>query len=258
MKIRLIRNATLLLDYAGHNILIDPYFSARHALPSFTGKSRNPVVDLTLPPEQIMLGVELVLVSHLHSDHFDGAAQALIPKNWPLLCQPDNKRAIRRKGFIQVAAVAESFAWHNLRVSRTAGHHGTGEVEALMGSVAGFVFEAPGEPVLYWAGDTILCEEVEAAIVRYQPGVVVTHSCGATWPDAAGQRSLIVMDAAQTIATCRLVPGAKVIATHMEALDHATVTRAELRQQARQAGIDDEQLLIPADGETLQPSADKQ
>ena len=249
MRIRLIRNATLLLDYAGHHILIDPYFAARHALPSFTGKSRNPMVDLPVPPEQILLGVELVVVSHLHSDHFDGAAQSLIPKDWPLLCQPDNKRAIRRKGFQQITPVAESLEWHNLRVSRTAGHHGTGEVEALMGSVSGFVFEAPGEPVLYWAGDTILCEEVRTAIARYQPGVVVTHSCGATWPDAAGQRSLIVMDAAQTIATCRLVPGQPVIATHMEALDHATVTRAELRQQARQAGIDDQQLLIPADGE---------
>ena len=251
MKIRLIRNATLLLDYAGHRILIDPYFAARHALPSFTGTSRNPMVDLPVPPDQILPGVELVVVSHLHSDHFDGAAQAVIPKDWPLLCQPANKRAIRRKGFQQVTSVAELFEWQNLRISRVGGHHGTGEVEALMGSVAGFVFEAPGDPVLYWAGDTILCEEVEAAIARYRPRVVVTHSCGATWPDAAGQRSIIVMDAAQTIATCHLAPGAKVIATHMEALDHATVTRAELRQQARQAGIDDEQLLIPADGETL-------
>jgi hypothetical protein len=113
------------------------------------------------------------------------------------------------------------------------------------------VFEAPGEPVLYWAGDTILCQEVQSAIDRYQPGVVVTHSCGATWPDAAGQRSLIVMDAAQTAAICQQVPGGQVIATHMEALDHATVTRSELRRQARQAGISDAQLLIPADGELL-------
>jgi hypothetical protein len=120
-----------------------------------------------------------------------------------------------------------------------------------MGRVSGFVFEAPGEPTLYWAGDTVLCEEVRAAIARHQPGVVITHSCGATWPDAAGQRSLIVMDAAQTIATCKLMPGRPVIATHMEALDHATVTRAELRQQAAQAGIDDQALRIPVDGETL-------
>lgn len=57
------------------------------------------------------------------------------------------------------------------------------------------------------------------------------------------------MDAEQTIAVCRAAPNSTVIATHMEALDHATVSRAELRQQADAAGIDN--LLIPADGETL-------
>ena len=251
MRIRLIRNATLLLDYAGHHILIDPYFADRHALPSYTGQSRNPLVDLPLPADQILQGVELVVVSHLHSDHFDSAAQAVIPKDWPLFCQPGNEEVIRSKGFQRVTPVADRLPWRNLHISRAAGHHGLGEVEALMGSVSGFVFEAPGEPVLYWAGDTILCQEVETAITRYQPSVVVTHSCGATWPDAAGQRSLIVMDSAQTVATCQQVPRGKVIATHMEARDHATVTRAELRRQARQAGIIDEQLLIPADGEQL-------
>jgi len=251
VQIRLIRNATLLLDYAGHHIMIDPYFADRHALPSFTGRSRNPMVDLPVSPEAILAGVELVLVSHLHTDHFDKAAQLLIPKNWPLLCQPGDKRTIRRQGFEQVTVLKDALDWHNLRVTRTAGHHGTGEVEGLMGRVSGFVFEAPGEPSLYWAGDTILCEEVEAAIARFEPGVMITHSCGAAWPDAAGQRSLIVMDAAQTIAVCQLMAGRPVIATHMEALDHATVSRAELRQQAAQAGISERALHIPADGETL-------
>jgi hypothetical protein len=37
----------------------------------------------------------------------------------------------------------------------------------------------------------------------------------------------------------------------MEALDHATVTRAALRQQADEAGITSEQLRIPDDGDTL-------
>ena len=251
MQIRLIRNATLLLDYAGHHILIDPYFAAKHALPSYTGKSPNPMVDLPLPPEQILQGVELVLVSHLHSDHFDTAAQTLVPKDLPLFCQPGNEQVIRDKGFQHVTPVSETARWQNLHITRTSGHHGTGEVEAIMGRVSGFVFQATGEPTLYWAGDTILCREVEAVIDHFQPEAVVTHSCGATWPDRSGQGSLIVMDAEQTIAVCRLAPTRPVIATHMEALDHATVTRTALRLQAQQAGIDEHKLLIPADGETL-------
>ncbi len=38
----------------------------------------------------------------------------------------------------------------------------------------------------------------------------------------------------------------------MEALDHATVSRADLRAYARANGISSDQLLIPADGETIE------
>jgi hypothetical protein len=37
----------------------------------------------------------------------------------------------------------------------------------------------------------------------------------------------------------------------MEALDHATISRAELRAAATTAGIATERLVIPADGEEL-------
>jgi L-ascorbate metabolism protein UlaG (beta-lactamase superfamily) len=250
MKIRLIRNATLLLDYADHHILIDPYFAAKLTLPSYTGKSPNPLIDLPISPAQILEGVELVVVSHLHSDHFDKEAQALIPKSLPLFCQPGNEQFIQEKGFQQVVPIAKAAQWQNIHITRTDGHHGTGEVETIMGKVSGFVFEAKGEPTLYWLGDTILCSEVEETITRFRPDVLVTHSCGATWPDKAGQRSLIVMDAEQTIATCDLAPSGQVIATHMEALDHATVSRQALRLRAQQAGLT-QRLLIPEDGELL-------
>jgi hypothetical protein len=71
------------------------------------------------------------------------------------------------------------------------------------------------------------------------------------WPDSAGERHLIVMDAAQTLEICRLAPNSTVIATHMEALDHATVSRSELRAEAERIGINSERLRIPADGETV-------
>ena len=66
-----------------------------------------------------------------------------------------------------------------------------------------------------------------------------------------GDHVLIVMDAAQTVAVCRAAPNSTVIATHMEALDHATVTRAALRKYAEAQGIGPEKLLIPLDGEKI-------
>jgi L-ascorbate metabolism protein UlaG (beta-lactamase superfamily) len=254
MKLQLIRNATLLLDYANHHILIDPYFAAKQSRPSYIGQGDavNPLVDLLMPPERILDGVELVMVSHLHSDHFDSAAQELIPKTLPLLCQPGNDDHIRSKGFLDVTVVEDAFDWQGIRITRTEGHHGSGEVEGLMGTVSGFVFQADGEPTLYWAGDTILCDAVRAAIKRYQPDVIVTHSCGATWPDSANQRQLIVMDAQQTIDVCALAPNSLVIAVHMDTLDHSTVSRSQLRTAAQQAKLDESRLRIPLDGESIE------
>ena len=252
MRLQLIRNATMLLDYAGTHILTDPFFAPRHSRPSYTGRSPNPLVELPLPPERILDGVERVIVSHLHGDHFDSVAQELIPKSLPLLCQPADESTIRDKGFQSVTPVADTITWNNIAITRTAGHHGTGEVETMMGKVSGFVFQASGEPTLYWAGDTVLCDEVRDAIARFQPAVIVTHSSGATWPDSSGQRDLIVMDAAQTLEVCRLSPASNVIAIHLDSLDHGTVSRADLRAAANRAGIDQHRLRIPADGEMIE------
>lgn len=252
MKLQLIRNAALRLHYAGHLILIDPDLAPALSRRSFTGKSPNPMVELPFSIEQILQGIEFVVVSHLHQDHFDTVAYEIVPKHLPLLCQPGDESFIREKGFQDVTPLENSLTWQGIQFTRIGGHHGTGEVETLMKNVMGMIIQAPGEPTVYWAGDTILCEEVRTAIAHYSPDIIVTHSCGAMWPDSAEQRWLIVMDAEQTIQTCQIAPPqTTIIATHMEALDHSTTTRASLRQYAAAAGLTPERLAIPLDGETL-------
>lgn len=252
MKLQLIRNATLRLNYAGQMILIDPYFAPQYSLPSYTGKSPNPLVELPLPIETILKDVSLVIVSHLHSDHFDTVAHQHVPKTLPLFCQPGNEEFIRGKGFQQVMPITDEADWQGIHITRTDGHHGLGYVETQMGKVSGFVLQAPNEPTIYWAGDTVLCSEVEQAIERFRPDVIVTHSCGAKWPDEYEQRQLIVMDDEQTVTVCQSAPNSTVIATHMEALDHATVSRDQLRERADKAGMGTAQLHIPADGESIE------
>jgi hypothetical protein len=92
----------------------------------------------------------------------------------------------------------------------------------------------------------VLYPPVVETIKETSPDIIVTHSCGAKWDG-----DLIVMDAEQTIATCELAKDACIVAVHMEALDHATVSRADLRRAADVAKISARRLLIPADGETL-------
>lgn len=246
MKLQLIRNATLKLDYAGRTVLIDPYLAPKHSLPSFTGRSPNPMVELPVAIDDILEGVELVIVSHLHDDHFDSVAMQRVPKHLPLFCQPGDEATIREAGFTNVTPLSGSATWEGLTLTRREGSHGLGPVVELMGSVMGVSLEAAGEPSIYWAGDTVLYPPVVEVIRDTPPDIIVTHSCGARWDG-----DLIVMDAAETVAVCESAPDATVIATHMEALDHATISRADLRRVAEIKGISPSRLLIPADGETL-------
>jgi L-ascorbate metabolism protein UlaG (beta-lactamase superfamily) len=247
MNIRLIRSATLRLEHAQHTFVIDPYLAAKHTRPSFAGKSLNPLVDLPCAPLEVIVGVEMVIVSHLHSDHFDPAAQDLLPKNTLILCQPEDDQTISAKGFHEVVPVKQEMDCEGIIITRTPCEHGSGEVLQEMGNASGFVFRAENEPTIYWAGDTIWCDAVANIISEYQPDVIVTHSCGAVW----GPQVLIVMDTAQTVAVCRAAPNSIVITTHMDFLDHATVSRQALREDVTANGIRPEQLLIPLDGERI-------
>jgi L-ascorbate metabolism protein UlaG (beta-lactamase superfamily) len=247
MKLRLLRNATLKLKIQGRIILIDPFFAPKGSRPSFTGRALNPMVDLPTSIEEILDGVELVVVSHLHADHFDPVAQSLVPKHLPMICQPGDEDTIRSYGFSDVMPLAKVIDWNGIRLQRREGSHGLGPVVQKMGPVMGFSITAKDEPTVYWAGDTVLYPAIEATIATTKPEIIIIHACGARWDG-----DLIVMDAAEAAATCRIAPDATVIATHMDSLDHATVSRDELRRHATAQGVSPQQLLIPQDGETLQ------
>jgi L-ascorbate metabolism protein UlaG (beta-lactamase superfamily) len=247
MQIQLIRSATLRVTYAGHLFVIDPYLAAKHELPSYTGKSRNPLVDLPCSPQEVIAGIEMAVISHLHSDHFDPAAQSLLPKETLIFCQPGDEARLKAKGFVHATPVSDLIQWEGITLRRIPGQHGTGEVLKDMGEASGFIFQADNEPSVYWAGDTILSEAVAQVISREQPKLIITHSSGAVWRGD----TLIVMDAGQTVQVCRAAPHSTVVATHMESLDHGTVTRQSLRLAAEAAGVGADRLLIPADGEKL-------
>jgi len=247
MQIQLIRSATLHIDYAQQRFVIDPYLAAKHSMPSCTGKSPNPLEELPFSAQEVIDGIDMVLVSHLHSDHFDQTAKDLLPPELTIICQLSDVEELREQGFRNAIGVESEHTWKTIRITRIDGRHGTGKVLQMMGEVSGFVIEAENEPTIYWAGDTIWCEEVASAIDQYQPDIIITHSCGAVWD----KNVLILMDAVQTMAVCKAAPNSVVIATHMDSLDHATVSRDELRAHAESNGILSEQLLIPADGEKL-------
>lgn len=247
MKLQLIRNATMKMQYGGKMILTDPMLAGKYAYETFIGRSPNPLEDMPVSIEEVLSGVELCIVSHLHIDHFDPKAQEVMPKDLNIFCQPGDEKMIESTGFTSVQPIENSSVWEGIEVIRTAGQHGVGMWAQSMGNVSGFVFKADGEPTVYWTGDTILYDGVKSVISEHSPDVIITHSSGAR----LGNSEPIVMDGFQTVSTCKLAPEAKVVAVHMESLDHFKITREDLRKLADRENIGPGRLLIPRDGEEM-------
>jgi L-ascorbate metabolism protein UlaG (beta-lactamase superfamily) len=204
----------------------------------------NPLVALPMPATELINGIEAVLVTHTHRDHWDGPAAQLLPKSLPILGQPEDEQMFRSEGFSNVQSVARSVNWDGIEISRTGGQHGTGDIGRKMAPVSGFVLRSKGEPVLYIAGDTIWCTEVKDALDRFHPEVVVVNTGAAQFL----QGDPITMTAENVITTCQHAPNAQLVAVHMEAINHCLLTRADLAFQLEAARVI-QQVAIPEDGD---------
>src|SRR4051812_6451581 len=164
MQLTLIRHATLLLEYAGSRLLVDPMLDpagARPAVENTPNERRNPLVDLPRPPAEVVGGVDAALVTHLHEDHLDQTAVDLLPKQLPLVCQPEDVDRLRAHGFEDLRPLQDGLALDGIALARTGGEHGRGEIARALAPVSGIVLRAEGEPVLYVAGDTVPCPAVD-------------------------------------------------------------------------------------------------
>ena len=115
------------------------------------------------------------------------------------------------------------------------------------GRSAASFFKRPGSTVLYVAGDTVYYKGVERALEQYQPDMVVLNACGA---ELMGLGRLI-MGAEDVLKVCEAAPDAAIIASHMDAVNHATVSRTGLSDFLRKHGKDG-RVSIPEDGECLE------
>jgi L-ascorbate metabolism protein UlaG (beta-lactamase superfamily) len=236
MRLTLIRNATVILELAGRRVLVDPMLDDAGARPPVENTSnpvRNPTVPLPFPAEEVVRGVDAVVVTHRHRDHLDARGEELTPRDVPVFCQPEDEGALRELG-LDARPVAEQLDWDGLHIARTPARHGSGAVAEALAPVSGFVL---GE--LYLAGDTVWYEGVEDAIARHRPRAAVVNAGGAEFLEGGP----IVMGIDDVREVAARVP--TVVAVHLEAVNHCFLTRAELA--AAVPGV-----LIPRDGETVE------
>ena len=259
LDLQQVRNATVKITYGDTTFLIDPMLAKKGAYPGFenTYRSnlRNPLVDLTESPEQVIAGVDAVVVTHTHLDHWDDAAQKALPKDIPLFAQhEEDAQLIRSQGFKNVRVLKNEAEFGGVKISKTGGQHGTDEMYAVpalakpLGEAMGVVFQAPGYKTLYLAGDTIWRKEVDQAIEKFQPEVIVLNAGKAKM---SGYEGSIIMGEEDVLRAAQAAKDAKIVAVHMDAINHMSLTREELRSYVQKHGIES-RVDIPADGASLQ------
>ncbi len=236
MRLTLVRNATLIVELGDKRVLVDPALDDAGARPPIENTANpvpNPTVPLPMPAEDVVAGIDAVVITHRHRDHLDSRAEELLPRDLPVFCQPEDEQALRDLG-LEARPVGDALEWDGVRIVRTPARHGSGRIAELLAPVSGFVLDG-----LYIAGDTVWYEGVAETIERHRPSVAVVNAGGAEFLEGG----LIIMGTDDVRQVAARVPS--VVAVHLEALNHCFLTRDALREAV--PGV-----LVPEDGETLE------
>lgn len=250
MNIHFIRNATLVLEYADKKFLIDPFLSEKGAMPPFPNTANqhlsNPTVELSTSINEI-IDVDAVIVTHLHPDHFDEKAKKVLPKEITIFAQnQDDVEVIKGEGFQHVVSLENQSSFADITLSRTEGKHGEGEILKQTGKVSGVVFSHSQEKTIYIAGDTLFNEDVQEAIQKHHPEIIVVNAGAAQFLEGGP----ITMTKENVVQTHQEAPNATIVAVHMESLNHCLLTREELKQLIEEKKLSTK-VLIPNDDQTL-------
>ena len=261
MKIHHLRNATFVIESGPHHILIDPMLSEKGELAPFARfrhkPQNNPTVPLPDNAPEILHKITHCLITHSqtfgirtlqHTDHLDAPGESFLKKNnIPVVCRRQDADYLKKYG-INVETKLDY--WQPARllgVVSTAfpAQHGHGWVHYMMANGAGLHLQFPGEPSIYITGDTIYSDDVARALTELKPDITVVPA-GSASLDVGGP---ILMPLDEILKFIQDAPG-KVIANHLEALNHCPTTRTQLKQELEKRDLLTK-TFIPLDGETI-------
>lgn len=255
-----IRNATIRIHYNGTTFLIDPWLAPKGSMGSFYDLGENaqvhpeqaflkmPLCDLPKPVEEILAGVDAYIITHIHVDHIDqdlasGTCGAPLDKAVMTFVQSkEDKAVLEKSGFQQVSVLSNhETVFNGITLTKTSGCHGT---KQPCGPASGIIFQSKEEKTLYVAGDTIFYSAVQETLKLYKPDVIITNNCAAE----LASFGRLIMDDEDLEKVYRTCPDAIIIASHMDTVAHANLTRKTLQEKLHTRGIA-EKIRIPADGD---------
>ncbi|MEZ9820244.1 MBL fold metallo-hydrolase [Shewanella sp. 10N.286.45.A1] len=261
MKIHHLRNATFVIESGEHFILIDPMLGAKGSIPPFSvmrfKAKKNPTVELPKNAASLLNKVTHTILTHSqtlgfkplqHSDHLDAAGEQFLVRRDIPVTTPAKDKDYLEKYAIRVENGVED--WQSIdflggKITAIPAQHGHGWIHKVMANGSGFFVELPNEPSIYISGDTVLTDNIKRALAELKPDITVV---------AAGEAQMdvgqpLLMSSKEVLEFIALSPN-KVIANHMEALNHCPTDRQTFSQVLKRHGLADK-VLIPADGETL-------
>jgi L-ascorbate metabolism protein UlaG (beta-lactamase superfamily) len=244
--VQFIGTATVLIRYRGLTILTDPNFlhKGEHVHLGYGLKSErltNPAIEFdALPP------IDLVVLSHLHEDHFDKLVQQKLDKNVPIATTRGAAKALKRLGFMRTIGLSH---WDRidvekgdarLRITAVPGRHGKLGMQALLPQVMGSVYDfGPGaHPAyrMYVSGDTLVYDDLKTIPERF-PGIdlALLH--------LGGTRILgvfkVTMDAKDGVQLLQIVQPRHAIPIHFNDYDVFKSPLADFMHEVKAAGWDD-------------------
>ena len=251
-----IRNATGKLSYDNVTFLIDPLLAEKGHYPGFAGtfnsELRNPILDLPDTAENILKDVDAVVVSHTHLDHWDDIAVKLIDKNLPIIVQNSvDANIIKKQGFKDVRILSTTLDVKGVTLSHIEGQHGTEAQfadpvlkEAMMNTM-GIVFQKSGEKTTYVLGDTIWTGLIDLALRNYKPEIIVMNT---GYAKVLAYNDSIIMGTEDVKKMAEKMPASKIIAVHMDAINHCTVSRKNMHDFVKMYKLEN-QVWIPFEGD---------
>lgn len=257
LKIQHIRNATVKITYQKNDIIIlfDPILAEKGTQPpiSFSNEIKNPTNELPIDKHELIKGFSAVLLTHYHEDHFDHEAEKLIPKNTLIFCQPGDDMKLKEKGFTNTQVVDSVLTWKGITISRfSASHHEGADGSPPFGESSSFFLQTSSESI-FFTGDAILDERLKTSLEAAEPKLVVanTGECQFTKENpvlSPGEEMTLSKHELKKIT--QLLPASKIVAVHMDAINHCSLSKTDLRTYIKSEELE-KSILVPNEGNIL-------
>ncbi|MEO6501509.1 MAG: MBL fold metallo-hydrolase [Jatrophihabitantaceae bacterium] len=241
-----IGTATTLIRYGDLTLLTDPNFlhQGQRAYLGY-GLTAKRLTEPALTPEQLP-EQDLILLSHLHGDHWDRQAQRGLDRQVPIVTTPHASKRLQLRGFARATGLR---TWGStelvkgstrLRITSMPGRHAPGLLRRVLPPVMGSLLEfgSLSEPVelrMYLTGDTLFVDDLREIPVRYPMiDAAVLHLGGTRLPGGL----MVTMDAVQGADLLELVKPGMAIPVHYDDYRLFKSPLADFRAEVSRRGLD--------------------